>query len=117
MLKKYLPNLHPRIETLLLHHRRPLGISSLYSNNIDYYCLAFDPYLYTIISLFNRPIGCLYCSIGSSPVGNFRNVREQYVNTVDYVSIHKQGEQLSGIIPNKATYDEEGLLIFKENRL
>lgn len=117
--KKLLPGLHPRIETLMHYHRRPLGIK-LDLTHLGYpsylptsCCVAFDPYVRKIIELLASPIACIYLTNGNQKlIKSFAQIPTIVANNATYIAKHKRTDQLAGIKPMVITYDEEGNLEF-----
>jgi len=122
-LKEYVTEVHPRIETLLVYHKRPLTVIYRANNKIPDYLTHNDgtiairvikePYLASIIAELNRPIVSTSANISNtkSPV-SYDDISEEIKHEVDFIMF--PGVKNSN--PSKSSmlikYDEEGELIF-----
>ena len=117
--KKLAPNLHPRIETLLHYHRRPLGVK-LELAHLGYEpavpvacCLAFDPYIRKVIELLDSPVACIYITNGNNRLITSHNkIPTEVMKKASYVAKHRRNENLAGVKPIAVTYDDDGNLEF-----
>lgn len=109
-LKKYVPDLHPRIETLLSHHTKPLTVIYKKSRNIPEYLLAEDgsiairltrdPFCQDLIRIINAPIVSTSANIaGSAAPKNFIEIEQTIKDHVDYVVPLRQNERKS-VLPS-----------------
>ena len=107
MLKQYVAHLHPRIETLLIHHVRPLTVVydkaiNLPSNLVGKdgsiaIRIVLDPYCKALISAFGRPLVSTSANVSNAPFPtNFGSVSSEIIQGVDFVVKHRQNEKVNG---------------------
>lgn len=123
MLKKFVINIHPRVETLLHYHRQPVSIIYPRVRDIPEYMLADDKSLairichndfcQELIRELNQPLISTSANYSGYPSpGDFSEINTELFKDVDYVVNHgrlqKEKSQPSVI----ARYDEEGELHF-----
>lgn len=103
MLKAFAPDLHPRLETLLHYHRRPLTVLTTADADIPYTALlpghrmaariAHDVYCRHLIQLINRPLATALAYFpGSALPNHFGRVRSDIIESVDYVVKYRPKE-------------------------
>lgn len=101
MLKKYVPHIHPRIETLLHFHHKPLTVVypeaeliPSYARNIDKNVpirIVHDLYCNHIIGLLGHPLVSISANDRKDPFPiEFSEVVENIVDKVDFVSNQKK---------------------------
>jgi len=123
MLKRYVINLHPRIETLLHYHKKPLTIVYPNIRDIPEYLLSEDKSLAIrvceevfckeLIKIIDRPLISTSANLsGSSPPGNFSEISLELVKKVDYVVRYRQNEKSLNQASVIARYDDDGELEF-----
>lgn len=107
MLKQYSPLLHPRLETLLVYHRRPLTVitnpgynlpnGALLNNGNMAARIISNTYCRDLIRLVNRPLASIPAFYKGSPFpDHFGRVRSDIIESVDYVSRYRPKERLLG---------------------
>ena len=102
MLKKYVRHLHPRLETLLLYHSRPLTIivegavnlpqQILAENNSVAFRLTHDEFPNELIDLLDRPLFSTFAhheDLQTSGSG-FGSISSDFLVRADYVSKYGQ---------------------------
>ncbi|PTM10858.1 MAG: hypothetical protein DA408_15060 [Bacteroidetes bacterium] len=103
MLKAYAPRLHPRLETLLVYHLRPLTILTEASPVIRPHAIfadgrmaariTRDNYCRSLIQLVNRPLLTSIAHYSGSPYpSHFGRLRSDIVEGIDYVSKYRPKE-------------------------
>lgn len=108
MLKQYVRQLHPRIETLLEYHQRPLTIIYPEPENLPEFVihhtgtvairLTHDPFCRQIISALGKPIISTSANIsGQAFSGHFGAVSSEIIIGVDYVVRHRQKEKVTAL--------------------
>ena len=122
MLKKYIRNIHPRIETLLVHHNRPLTIIYPKGKNLPDILLKKgkvairiikDPVISLIIRKFGKPIVSTSANItGMEFPKTFKDINKKIIKSVDYVFKYKQNDNSPGEPSVIATYNKNGKLKF-----
>lgn len=122
MLKYHLPKLHPRIETLLIYHSKPLTLLERHYRGIPAYVqaqhttipfhLQRDNFTRQIIHL----LGNALCSVlikdsdGNSQIP-FDAIPTKYLDAADYIARHNRAfVPLTSTV--QATYDDDGQLHF-----
>lgn len=96
MLKRYVPNLHPRIETLLAYHQKPLTLVYDQFLNIPDHLVSsdgtvairicMDPFCQSVISEFGKPIVSTSANISGDPYPRlYSEISEAIKNKVDYI--------------------------------
>lgn len=107
MLRNYVEHLHPRIETLLIYHNRPLTIIYEKAKNLPSNAIADtgsvgirlvqDPFCNQLIENFGKPLVGTSANISDEPFPNhFGEVSSAIIQGVDYVVKHRQGEKEMG---------------------
>ena len=122
-LKDYINKIHPRVETLLHHHQRPLTIVYHSVRNIPDYLKAddgsvairivMDDFCKDMIAEFDKPVISTSANVsGETPPAHFGEVSSEIIQQVDHVVKYRQDEQQEAVPSTIATYDEEGELQF-----
>ena len=123
MLKEYVVDMHPRIETLLTLHHRPLTIVHPKSKNLPTVLsggspsigirIAQDLFCRELISAFGKPIVSSSGNVSNQPFPrNFGEISSEIIKQVDYVVKFRQEEKKIAEPSVVATYDSSGELIF-----
>ncbi|MFT6333886.1 MAG: L-threonylcarbamoyladenylate synthase [Halioglobus sp.] len=123
MIKKHVPHIHPRIETLLLFHKKPLTIVypnvirlplfSLAGNGSAAIRITADPFTNQIIKLLGCPLMSTSANISNDPFAqSFREVSQEILNKVDFISKHRKDEKLNGKPSVMIDYNGEGEISF-----
>jgi len=122
MLKKYTVDLHPRIETLLFYHNKPLTLihkaSSLVpvwaktEENTIAFRISTDAFCRRMIDKLERPISSTSANVSGEPFPTkYDEISEKIISSVDGIANpypHRRGRIQASVI---AKYDEEGQLI------
>ena len=104
MLKEYVGQVHPRIETLLLHHIQPLTVVYDKGKNLPDIAMAangsvairvvMDSFCKELIGQFGKPLVASSANISDRPFpANFGGISSDVITGVDYVVKWKQGEK------------------------
>jgi L-threonylcarbamoyladenylate synthase len=123
MLKQYAPRLHPRLETLLVYHRRPLTVLTDPGDGLHPRALmksgkmaarvTVDTYCRSLIRLLGKPLATIPAYYQDSPFpDHFGRVRSDIIEAVDYVSRYRPKERLSGKPTIMVQIDEQEELEF-----
>lgn len=107
MLKLHAPYLHPRMETLLSFHLRPLTIltepgvqirsNSLLPDGRMAARVVRDQYCQNLIKMLGRPLATTTAHFSGSPYPNhFGRVRSDIIEAVDYVAKFRPREASTG---------------------
>ncbi len=125
MLKNYVEQIHPRIETLLDYHQRPLTIIYDQPKNLPQEVihnsgtigirLTHDPFCKQIIQQLGRPIVSTSANLsGQTFSGHFGGVSSEIIIGVDYVVRHRQKEkQVAPPSVIMRMSDEEELILIR----
>lgn len=123
MLKNYIKGIHPRVETLLTHHTKPLTIIYEASAEVPPYLLneeqtigvrvVSDPFCASLIGAIKKPLISTSANIAGEPYPkNFDEINPKVLELADYVvdqSLDRPGPQEPSVI---ATYNKKGELDF-----
>ncbi|MFT5166452.1 MAG: L-threonylcarbamoyladenylate synthase [Saprospiraceae bacterium] len=104
MMKDYVAHIHPRIDTLLLHHVRPLTIIFDHAKNLPANLVSpdgsiavrmvLDDFCKDLISNFGKPLIATSANIGDEPFpGNFGEISSAVIEGVDYVFKQRRYEK------------------------
>lgn len=107
MLKEYVEHVHPRIETLLIHHVQPLTMIYNRAKNLPAIAcskegsvairVVQDSFCRELISQFGKPLIASSANINDKPYpANFGGISSAVITGVDYVVKWKQGEKKLG---------------------
>lgn len=121
MLKYHLPKLHPRVETLLLYHNRPLSIVDRHYRGIPAYlqavhkkipfCIVQDSFIEAIISSLGQALIGMALHDDEQEKQSYDLIDQKFLTEADYISIYRQA-----FIPSEsmvyAAYDYDGQLEF-----
>ena len=110
MLKNYVGHLHPRIETLLLYHSRPLTViiddainlpeEILDENNGVAFRITHDEFANELIDLIDRPLFATFAHHDSARFpGGFGNISSDFLVRADYVSKYGQRTRSEDLPP------------------
>ena len=122
-LKHFVADIHPRIETLLTMHNKPVSIryprtkslpeDLLESDGSAYIRIVHDPMLASIMRHIERPLlSAPACHPGSNPPINYNDIDQDILKAADYISQHRRNDatlQLESVI---ASYNSKGELHF-----
>ncbi len=123
MLKKYITYIHPRVETLLTHHTKPLTIIYEASAEVPPYLLnqektigirvTHDEFCKGVIDIIDKPLISTSANIAGQPSPeNYESVSEKVKEMADHSVdpfLDKQEPQLPSVI---ATFNKKGELDF-----
>jgi len=104
MLKDYVAQLHPRIETLLNYHHRPLTIiydqgiclapNAISSNGSVAIRIPHDEYCQDLIRAFGKPIVASSANISNQPFpAHFGEVSSDVIMGVNYIEKYRQWDK------------------------
>lgn len=123
MLKNYVEHVHPRIETLLIHHVQPLTM--IYSRAKNLPAISYDKsgsvairvvqdsFCKELIGQFGKPLVASSANISDKPFpANFGGISSDVITGVDYVVKWKQGEKKLSQPSVIAKFSEKEELIF-----
>ena len=119
MLKRYVIELHPRIETLLSYHKKPLTIIHSNPRSIPKYVLATDgsigirivkeEYCQQIIMNLNAPLVSTSANYSDHPSPrNFTEIDQKLISEVDYTAQYMRDQNNLNDPSVIIKYDNEG---------
>ncbi len=123
MIKDYVYQVHPRIETLLMHHTRPLTVVFPNAKNLPPFCVTTDGrvairvvqnnFCQELINAVGRPlvVTSASTSIETYPK-NFGEISSEILCGVDQVVQLRQDEQQLSNPSVVITMDREGEIVF-----
>lgn len=96
MLKRYVPTLHPKLETLLVYHVQPLAIQVQHPDRLPVqlreaqvpiaFRLVRDHYCRQLIRTFGHPIASIFATFdGSRLPAHFGSINSDVINAADLV--------------------------------
>jgi L-threonylcarbamoyladenylate synthase len=123
MLKRYVPHIHPRIETLLHFHKKPLTVVYPKVAKLPNYSLArdgsaairitSDPFTSHIIRLLGCPLMSTSANISNEPTAqSYSEVSTKILEDVDFISKHRKSEILLGKPSVMIDYNNKGEINF-----
>lgn len=104
MLRQYVAHLHPRLETLLVYHERPLTVIYHEGANLAPNVTApngsiairipQDDYCLDLISAINKPLVATSANVSNEPFpAHFGEVSSEIIQGVDYVEKYRQRDK------------------------
>jgi len=122
-LKQYIKDIHPRIETLIHYHRRPISVIYKANQNLPSYLtdnngdiamrVVKESSLCMIIEKLNRPIVSTSANISGTPTPkNYEQINSIITSEVDYILHPKAPVDFKSVSSMLIRYDDEGELIF-----
>ena len=123
MLKTYVDEIHPRVETLLVLHRRPLTLIHPAYHSLPNIVsggqpsigirVVQDDFCRELISEFGKPIISTSANISSRPFPrHFGEITSDIFRQVDYIVRHRQDDKQPAEPSVVASYDRNGELNF-----
>lgn len=105
MLRDYVAHLHPRIETLLMYHVKPLTVVYEEGKNLPDISVAadrsvairvvVDSFCKELIGKFGKPLVATSANVSDQPFpANFGGISSDILRGVDYVVKWKQGDKM-----------------------
>jgi L-threonylcarbamoyladenylate synthase len=104
MLKEYVVNLHPRLETLLIYHTRTLTLLFEHTRNLPALLhgpdqttairITFDPILRDMIARLGHPlVASAACTIDSAYPTHFGEIKSDILTRADYIMKYRQDDR------------------------
>jgi len=123
MLKNYVEQMPPRIETLLAFHTRPLTVIYDKGFNLPANAMANtgsvairlvqDDFCKQLIHTFNRPLVATSANISNAPFpSSFGEISSEVIQGVDYVFQHRRADKTQREPSVIVRYNEKGDLVF-----
>ncbi len=123
MIKEYVHQVHPRIETLLLHHTRPLTVVYPNATNLPPSCMTTDgsvairvvqnDFCRQLIDAVGRPLVATSASISGQPFPrNFGEISSEILRGMDQVVKLRQDEKQLHAPSVMITMDQKGEIVF-----
>ena len=123
MLKRYVEQVPPRIETLLSYHTRPLTVIYEQGQNLPPNAMAAsgsvairlvqDELCKQLIHAYNRPLVATSANISDAPFpGTFGEISSEVIQGVEYVFQHRRDDKSPKEPSVIVKYNEKGDLVF-----
>lgn len=123
MLKRYVKSVHPKIETLLTHHVRPLSVVYPEARNLPNISVARDgsvairivqdEFCRRLIKAVDRPMVATSANISNQPFpGNFGEISSEIISGVDQVVKLRQHEKKIGNPSVMIMMGKDGEIVF-----
>lgn len=123
MLKEYVVEVHPRIDTLLSYHQRPLTIifeqarqlpsNLIAKDNSVAIRIVKDDFCQEMIKEFGKPIVATSANISNEPFPeNFGAISSDVIKGIDFVVRHRQMEKTQGLPSVLVRVQKDGELLF-----
>jgi len=104
MLRQYVKEVHPRLDTLLSFHERPLTVVYNRAKNLPNNAVADDgsiairvvrdPFCKALIGTFGKPLIATTANVSDTPCStHFGEISSTILQGVDYVARHRQHEK------------------------
>lgn len=122
-LRQYVKHLHPRIETLLIYHTRPLSIKfkepkgvapALIDQETNVaFRICQDEYCQDLINEFGGPLATCFASFDSDYFPTtFGAISSEVIQAVDYVTRYRQDDKTPGEPAVLITLSDDDELVF-----
>lgn len=123
MLRRYVRVIHPRVETLLAYHQRPLtvifddpmhvpGFLPAKDNTLAIRIVQ-DPFCQALVRKFGRPlVAAAPHREGEEPPSRYGEISSEILMQVDYIMRYRQEEREARELSVVVRFDESGELIF-----
>ncbi len=123
MLKKYVVELHPRLETLMMYHTRPMTVIYDQAKHLPENALgpegsvairvAHDSFCQQLIQAVGKPLIATSANINNEPFpSTFGEISSQIIQGVDYVAKHRRSDKTPKEPSVIVKYDGKGELVF-----
>lgn len=123
MLRRYVRTIHPRMETLLAYHQRPLTVIYEDPMHVPDFLPAADrtlairvvkdPFCQALVRKFGRPlVAAAPHRKGEDPPSRYGEISSELLTRVDYTVRYRQEERESCELSVMVRFDESGELIF-----
>lgn len=118
MLKNYVEHVHPKLETLLMYHMRPLTVVFDHARNLPASVISpdgsiavrvvQDDFCRALIGAYGEPLLASFASMGEGTFPtNFGSISSEIIEEVDFVVKYRQNEKVS---------DEPSVVVKLSNR-
>jgi L-threonylcarbamoyladenylate synthase len=122
MLKRYV-SIHPRLETLLVYHEKPLSIIYTEIKNLPDEILSekrsiavrvtLDPFCREIITMLDRPLISTSANVSGEPYPrNFHEISSPIIRNMDYIVNYRQNDFSENFPSVLAEFNRRGELSF-----
>lgn len=123
MLKEYVESLHPRVETLMMYHKRPLTVIYDKAKNLPPNAVgpggsvairvAMDPFCQRLIKSLGKPLVASSANISNEPFPSiFGEISSAIIQGVDYVARHRRNDKSPKEPSVIVKFDGDGELTF-----
>lgn len=123
MLKQYIKEIHPRVETLMTYHKQPLTIIYKANSKVPDFLLCGgdtiairvvqDEFCKSLINLLGHPITSTSANIATTPSPTYFNeIQDSVIEQSDYVVKYRQDDRTRAKESVIAKFDYNGNLFF-----
>lgn len=123
MLKEYVVAIHPRLETLMMHHIRPMTVIYDQAKNLPPNAVgpggsvairvAHDPFCQHLIKAVGKPLVATSANISNEPFpAIFGEISSEVIKGVDYIAKHRRTDKSPKEPSVIVKYDGKGELVF-----
>ena len=123
MLKEYVESVHPRLETLMMYHKRPMTVIYEQAKNLPENAvgpggsvairIALDPFCQQLIKAVGKPLVASSANISNEPFpAIFGEISSQVIQGVDYIARHRRSDKAPKEPSVIVKYDGKGELVF-----
>lgn len=123
MLKEYVVSVHPRLETLMTYHKRPMTVIYDQAKNLPQNVvgpggsiairIALNPFCQQLIQTVGKPLVASSANIGNEPFPSiFGEISSQVIMGVDYIARHRRTDKSPKEPSVIVRYDGKGELVF-----
>ena len=123
MIKDYVETLHPRLETLMMHHTRPMTVIYDKAKNLPENAVgpggsvairvAMDPFCQQLIRTVGKPLVASSANISGQPFPSiFGEISSEVIKGVDYIAKHRRNDKSPKEPSVIVRYDGKGELVF-----
>jgi len=123
MIKDYVETVHPRLETLMMHHTRPMTVIYDKAKNLPENAVGpdgsvairvvMDPFCQQLIRTVGKPLVASSANIGEAPYPSiFGEISSEVIQGVDYIAKHRRNDKTPKAPSVIVKYDGKGELVF-----
>lgn len=123
MIKEYVEVLHPRLETLMMYHTRPMTVIYDKAKNLPENAVgpggsvairvANDPFCQQLIREVGKPLVASSANISNQPFPTiFGEISSEVIKGVDYIAKHRRNDKTPKEPSVIVKYDGKGELVF-----
>jgi L-threonylcarbamoyladenylate synthase len=123
MFKKFVPSLHPKLETLLFYHNRPLSVwvnpphafpRHVFDRETSFAVrLVRDEYSHQLIQELGKPLFSTFATVNDDHIpSTFGSISSSVLQKMDYVAKYRQSDKKKGQTAVVVALSESDELVF-----